>query len=124
MSMRTIATAAAVVALTFVGAPAALANSFTDTSMGGGGKVTYDDGADSLCVSLASTSGYDVISLTASPVTAGRGPTLSFSVYRGHKTCKSLATAYEDTKYEYSGILGYDPPCRCGQRFGIGTFFS
>ena len=122
MRIRSVATAAAVVALTVAGAPAATAASF-DQPVGGGGRVWYDDGADTLCVSLSNDAGYDVLSMTASPVTAGRGPTRSFTVYRGERSCKSLATAYEDSAYSYHGTLGFVPPCRCGSRFG-GDFYS
>jgi hypothetical protein len=122
MKIRSIATAAAVVALTFAGMPAASAASF-DENVGGGGRVWYNDGTDTLCASLSSSAGYDVLSMTAKPVTAGRGPTLTYTVHRGERRCKSLATAYEDSKYTYFGTLGYEPPCRCGSRFG-GDFFS
>jgi hypothetical protein len=99
-----------------------VANSF-DVSVGGGGHVSYDDGTDTLCARLSAASGYDVLSMTAYPVVASRGPERSFTVHRGEKVCRSLATAYEDSAYRYSGILGYEPPCRCGSRFG-GSFYS
>jgi hypothetical protein len=122
MKFRSMATAAAALALTVAVAPAAMANSFDDP-VGGGGHVVYTDSTDTLCVSLSSSSSYDVLDITAAPVTAGRGPTLSFSVHAGGKTCKSLATAYEDSKYTYYGILAYDTVCRCGTRVG-GEFYS
>lgn len=121
-TFRIAATAAAMAASLVAAAPAAMANSF-DTNVGGGGRVWYDDGADTLCASLSSGASYDVLSMTAYPVVASSGPERSFTVYRGGKVCRSLATAYEDSAYRYNGILGYDPPCRCGSRFG-GDFYS
>jgi hypothetical protein len=103
-------------------APAATAASF-DEPLGGGGRVWYSDGTDTLCASLSSNSYYDVLSMYAHPVVAGRGPDRSFSLSRGQTECRSLATAYEDTLYRYSGVLGFDPVCRCGHRFG-GEFYS
>jgi hypothetical protein len=121
-SFRMAATAAVMAASLVAAAPAAMANSF-DVPVGGGGRVSYNDGGDSLCASLSSTSGYDVLSMTAYPVVSGRGPERSFTVHRGEVVCRSLATAYEDSAYRYTGILGYEPPCRCGSRFG-GEFYS
>ncbi len=122
MKIRSIATATAVLALTFGTAPAAMANSF-DENVGGGGRVWYNDGTDTLCASLSSSASYDVMSLTARPETAGRGPTLEYTLYRGQSRCKSLATAYEDSAYFYGGVLGFVPPDRSGRRFGD-YFFS
>lgn len=119
---RIAATAAVMAASLVAAAPAAMANSF-NVSVGGGGRVSYDDGTDTLCASLSSTSGYDVLSMTAYPVVASRGPERSFTVHRGEKVCRSLATAYEDSAYKYFGTLGYEPVCRCGDRFG-GDFYS
>jgi hypothetical protein len=99
-----------------------MANSF-DVSVGGGGRVSYNDGGDSLCASLSGTSGYDVLTMTAYPVVSGRGPERSFTVQRGEAVFRSHATAYEDSAYRYTGVLGYEPPCRCGSRFG-GEFYS
>lgn len=119
---RIAATAAVMAASLFAAAPAAMANSFDDY-VGGGGHVTYNDGTDTLCAYLPSTSSYEVLSMTAYPVVASRGPERSFTVYRGQTVCRSLATAYEDSAYTYSGILAYIEPCRCGSRFG-GSFYS
>ncbi len=121
-TFRIAATATVLAASLLATAPVAMANTFTK-SVGGGGTVSYNDGTDTLCASLSASSGYDVLSMTAYPVTAGRGPELSFTVHRGGKVCRSLATAYEDSAYKYNGILGYEPPCRCGSRFG-GDFYS
>ncbi len=121
-TLRIAATAAVMAASLVAAAPTATAASF-DENVGGGGRVWYNDGTDTLCASLSSNASYDVLSMTAYPVVASRGPERSFTVHRGGKVCRSLATAYEDTAYRYHGILGYEPPCRCGSRFG-GDFYS
>lgn len=123
MRIRSIATAATALALTVAVVPSASANSFTDRYVGGGTYVSYDDGGDSFCIRMSSSSTYDVASLHLAPKTAGRGPTRDLSVTRGQRKCTSLATAYEDSAYAYFGTLGYDPPCRCGSRYS-GDFFS
>jgi len=120
--IRGIATATAVLALTLGTAQAAMANSF-DRDLGGGARVWYDDGTDTLCASLSSSAYYDTMSLNAYPDIAGRGPTLGSTLSRGQRSCKSLATAYEDSVYHYYGTLGFVPTSRSGQRYG-GDFWS
>ncbi|AKU17598.1 hypothetical protein [Luteipulveratus mongoliensis] len=116
-TLRIAATATVIGVSLIATAPTASANSF-NVSVGGGGTVSYNDGTDTVCASLSSGSGYDVLDITVYPVVAGRGPTWTFNVHRGGKVCRSLATAYEDSAYKYLGGLGYEPPCRCGTRFG------
>lgn len=122
MRFRVLAVISAAFALAFTAVPSASANSF-NKEVGGGVFVSYDDGGDSFCLRVAASSGYDVASVNLDPAVAGRGPSYSFSVTRGDKKCRSLATAYEDSRYEYFGTMGYDPPCRCADRYS-GGFYS
>jgi hypothetical protein len=117
---RIIATVAVMGAALFVTAPAASANSFGDRYLGGGAHLSYDDGTDTLCLRNENSS-YRA-SLTASPTTAGRGPTLSFDVGPGKRECHSLATAYEDSHYDYYGAVASE--CRCYIQRYSGGFYS
>lgn len=118
---RTIAAVAVMGAALFVTAPAASANSFGDRYLGAGAHLSYNDGTDTLCLWYDSSGPYQA-RLTASPTTSGRGPTRSLVVGPGQKKCASLATAYEDTHYDYLGAVASD--CRCYIHRYSGGFYS
>lgn len=96
-------------------APAAAA-SFGPVEIGDSGSTySYNDGEDRLCAkALNSPLGMPRrVVVHAHPVTAGRGPTRDFIDYNdmfvdgAGNTCRSLATAYEDTQY-YVVARAYD----------------
>jgi hypothetical protein len=95
-----VATVVAAATLPLMAGPA-LANSFTTYVYQG--KVSYDDGGDRFCARADEVNINDraVIEVTLTPYNTSRGPTISFSDidYSG-ATCRSLATAYEDTYYK------------------------
>lgn len=80
-------------------APAAGANSYSDSVVGAG--YSYNDGADQFCVSASRSSGDSSATarLTSLEGTS-RGPSISLGVENGGRRCASLATAYEDTHYQ------------------------
>ncbi|WP_171134132.1 MULTISPECIES: hypothetical protein [Streptomyces] len=93
-------------------APAALANSFgksyNDVSFG------YDDGGDRFCVTPADGYGAHVM---LAPNAADRGPAYNEELPKGSGgRCFSLATAYEDSGYNYA--VG------TGKNWYAGTFYS
>lgn len=106
MTKRALVTAAkatglmfAAVALTFTTTGTASANSFTKPVYQG--KVWYNDGKDRFCAK-ADEAPRDraIIYVTLTPYNSSRGPKVSFhDIDYAGATCRSLATAYEDTKY-------------------------
>ncbi|WP_461024471.1 hypothetical protein [Thalassiella azotivora] len=120
-TLRATATVAVVAATVLATAPTAAAKSFTDRVRGA--VISYDDGEDRFCAKLVSDAGYDTLSVRLYPVVAGRGPEHYISLVRGERKCRSLATAYEDSAYRYSGVLGNIPVDRGGYRLG-GEFYS
>lgn len=66
------------------------------------GKAWYNDGTDTFCLRADEVNIRDraVLEVTLRPDNTSRGPTISFSDidYAG-ATCRSLASAYEDTHY-------------------------
>ncbi len=95
-----VATAIAGIALTAFAAPA-WANSFSKRVYQG--TVSYDDGADRLCVRADETNIRDraVIQVTLTPYNSSRGPVVRVSdIDTPGAECGSLATAYEDTQYK------------------------
>src|SRR3954454_19166705 len=95
-----VAVVAAAATLPLMAGPA-LANSFTRYVYQG--KVSYDDGEDRFCARADEVNINDraVIEVTLTPYNTSRGPTISFSdVDYSGATCRSLATAYEDTYYK------------------------
>ncbi|GAB2837050.1 hypothetical protein GCM10022221_40360 [Actinocorallia aurea] len=90
--------AAAVLAL----AQPASAASFGPVSVGDG-TVGYNDGTDSFCAAAYNTEGARWVQVTLVPISQA-GPTLTWTDYNSYygdsgSTCRSLATAYEDTYY-------------------------
>ncbi|MFI0417984.1 hypothetical protein [Spongiactinospora sp. 9N601] len=69
----------------------------------GDGIITYDDGADRICAQAYNSEGQRWVEVKLTPVNGG-GPSYTWrdnnNAY-GHpgSTCRSLATAYEDTLY-------------------------
>ena len=88
-------TAAASLAVALGTAAPALANSFSGSDAYA--SWSYSDSSDNFCV----TSKDGSVSVKLSPVTAGRGPSYNSTVSDGKKKCFSLATAYEDSKYNW-----------------------
>lgn len=84
----------------FATAGGASANSFTKRVYQG--SASYNDGNDSFCLRADEVGIRDraILEVTLRPDNTSRGPTVSFSDidYAG-ATCRSLATAYEDTHY-------------------------
>ncbi|GAA4099735.1 hypothetical protein [Nonomuraea soli] len=69
----------------------------------GDGTVSYNDGTDTICAQAYNSEGARWVEVTVTPVNGG-GPSFTFrdnNNYYGHSgsTCRSLATAYEDTYY-------------------------
>lgn len=66
------------------------------------GTASYNDGEDRFCLRADEVNIRDraILEVTLRPDNTSRGPTISFSDtdYAG-ATCRSLATAYEDTHY-------------------------
>jgi len=89
------AVAMAAVALTAIPASA---NSFNDSLPGG--TFSYNDGADSFCVTAANKATISVTLTAISPAGPTRTVSDSWEDAGGH--CVSLATAYEDTYYKAS----------------------
>ncbi|WP_106397064.1 hypothetical protein [Actinocorallia populi] len=88
-------------AMTFTLAQPASANSFSASV--GDGTVSYNDGTDSFCAQAYNTEGARWVQVTLVPISRS-GPSPSWrdnNNYYGHSgsTCRSLATAYEDTHY-------------------------
>jgi hypothetical protein len=99
---RAVGLAAASAGLALVGtigvASPAFANSFSGSDSSA--SWSYNDGADSFCVTGKNGNG---VYVKLRPVTAGRGPSYDTTVRGGSgKRCFSLATAYEDTRYSYA----------------------
>ena len=97
-----IATVVAAATLPLVAGPA-LANSFSKDIYQG--SFSYNDGEDRFCAHADEVNIRDraVIEVTLTPYNTSRGPTISFSdVDYAGATCRSLATAYEDTYYKAS----------------------
>jgi hypothetical protein len=95
-----VAAVVAAATLPLVAGPA-LANSFTKDIYQG--SFSYNDGEDRFCAHADEVNINDraVISVTLTPYNSSRGPTISFSdVDYAGATCRSLATAYEDTYYK------------------------
>ncbi len=89
-------------AMTFTLAQPASANSFGPVSVGDG-TVSYNDGTDSFCAQAYNTEGARWVEVKLVPISRS-GPSPSWrdnNNYYGHSgsTCRSLATAYEDTYY-------------------------
>jgi hypothetical protein len=99
----------AVGVLSVLGAPAASANSFSTSTQGG--TASYNDGGDQLCAFAWNTEGIRTVRVTLTAVSRS-GPGFDFTernTYAGGgagNTCRSLATAYEDTQYK-AVIRGY-----------------
>lgn len=95
----------------FATAGAASANSFTQRVYQG--TASYNDGEDRFCLRADEVNIRDraVLEVTLRPDNTSRGPTITFSDidYAG-ATCRSLATAYEDTHYvaTIKSALSYD----------------
>ncbi len=87
-----------VAAASFALAQPASAASFTWNV--GDGVVTYNDGTDSICADAYTGEGYREVTVTLVPVNGG-GPSYTWTdnSNSGSPTCRSLATAYEDTYY-------------------------
>ncbi|WP_439031203.1 hypothetical protein [Gordonia terrae] len=108
MSMAAISIGAAGV-LTVLGTSAAQANSFSTSTHGG--TASYDDGGDRFCAFAWNTEGVRTVRVTLTAVSRP-GPSFDFTernTYAGGNagnTCRSLATAYEDTQYK-AVIRGY-----------------
>ncbi|MGN9837478.1 hypothetical protein ACTMTI_05075 [Nonomuraea sp. H19] len=66
----------------------------------GDGVVTYDDGADSICARAYTGEGSRWVEVSLAPVNGG-GPSYTWrdTTSTSGPTCRSLATAYEDTYY-------------------------
>lgn len=100
--LRTAAVGLGAVAAAFTLAQPASAASFGPVSVGDG-TVGYDDGADSFCAQAYNTEGPRWVQVTLVPISrSGPSPTWKDeNNYYGHSgsTCRSLATAYEDTYY-------------------------
>ncbi|MFG1855626.1 hypothetical protein ACGFJT_27610 [Actinomadura geliboluensis] len=80
----------------------ALANSFGPVSVGDG-TVSYNDGGDQFCAQAYNTDGARWVQVTLVPISRS-GPSSSWTDYNNYygnsgSTCRSLATAYEDTYY-------------------------
>lgn len=100
-------------------APAAHANTFTDRPMFGG-FYSYSDGGDRFCITTKNISGL-TIKVDLRPDTApSRGPAFSYTVRGGQTVCKSLATAYEDTRY----FVGFDAQSGSTGTFTTDKFYS
>ena len=104
------ATSLAVLALAATAGPAA-ANSFERRVYQG--KAWYTDGTDQFCLRADEVGINDraVLQVTLTPANTSRGPTITFSdVDTAGATCRSLATAYEDTSYKavIKSSLHYD----------------
>ena len=94
-----VAVVVAAATLPLIAGPA-LANSFSRDIYQG--TFSYNDGEDRFCAHADEVNINDraVISVTLTPYDTSRGPTISFSdVDYAGATCRSLATAYEDTYY-------------------------
>ena len=95
-----VAVVVAAATLPLIAGPA-LANSFSRDIYQG--TFSYNDGEDHFCAHADEVNINDraVISVTLTPYDTSRGPTISFSdVDYAGATCRSLATAYEDTYYK------------------------
>lgn len=103
------ATTGAAAVLSVVGSPIASANSFSASTQGG--TATYDDGGDQFCAFAWNTEGARSVRVTLTAVSRP-GPSHDFTdrnTYAGGNagnSCRSLATAYEDTRYK-AVIRGY-----------------
>ncbi|TMR10377.1 hypothetical protein ETD86_39780 [Nonomuraea turkmeniaca] len=69
----------------------------------GDGTVSYNDGTDTICAQAYNSEGPRWVEVVLAPVNGG-GPSYTWrdnNNYYGHSgsTCRSLATAYEDTYY-------------------------
>lgn len=97
----TLAAASLSVLATVATALPASANSFSKRIYQG--TFSYDDGQDRFCLRADEVDIRDraVITVTLTPYDTSRGPTITFSDidYAGRE-CRSLATAYEDTRYK------------------------
>ena len=102
-------TVAAAGVLSVLGAPAASANSFSASTQGG--TASYNDGDDQFCAFAWNTEGVRTVRVTLTAISRS-GPAHDFTernTYAGGgagNTCRSLATAYEDTQYK-AVIRGY-----------------
>ncbi|GAA1573365.1 hypothetical protein GCM10009678_64970 [Actinomadura kijaniata] len=99
--IRTGLVGAGIAAATFGLASPALA---ADLSVNvGDGTIKYDDSADSFCAQAYNTEGQRIVEVKLVPVSqSGPSPTWQDKNNSyGHPgaTCRSLATAYEDTRY-------------------------
>lgn len=77
------------------------------------GKAWYNDGEDRFCLRADEVNINDraVLEVTLTPYNTSRGPTITFSdTDHAGATCRSLATAYEDTYYKavIKSSLHYD----------------
>ncbi|MFC9979082.1 hypothetical protein [Gordonia sp. NPDC127522] len=103
------ATMGAAAVLSVVGSPGASANSFSTSTHGG--TASYDDGGDRFCAFAWNTEGVRTVRVTLTAISRP-GPSHDFTernTYAGGSagnTCRSLATAYEDTQYR-AVIRGY-----------------
>jgi hypothetical protein len=112
-----VAVVVAAATLPLIAGPA-LANSFSRDIYQG--TFSYNDGEDRFCAHADEVNINDraVISVTLTPYDTSRGPTISFSdVDYAGATCRSLATAYEDTYYKavVKSLVSFD-------RDGTSTF--
>ncbi|MEO3787342.1 hypothetical protein ABGB12_28785 [Actinocorallia sp. B10E7] len=91
-----------VAAATFALAQPASANSFGPISVSDG-TISYNDGGDSFCAQAYNTEGARWVQVTLVAISRS-GPEPSWKDYNNYygdsgSTCRSLATAYEDTYY-------------------------
>ncbi|MFG2005123.1 hypothetical protein ACGFNU_38860 [Spirillospora sp. NPDC048911] len=101
--LRTAVVGAGVATACFALAQPALANSFSKAV--GDGTVSYNDDSDSFCAQAYNTEGLRSVTVKLTPI-SGSGPShhwtdknVNYSGGNSGPTCRSLATAYEDTQY-------------------------
>ncbi|MFG3437533.1 hypothetical protein ACGF0J_09840 [Nonomuraea sp. NPDC047897] len=97
--IRTAVVGMGVAAATFALAQPASAASFTWNV--GDGTVSYNDGTDTICAQAYNTEGSRWVEVKLTPVNGG-GPSYTWrdsNTSHPGGTCRSLATAYEDTSY-------------------------
>ncbi|CAI7973592.1 conserved exported hypothetical protein [Frankia sp. Hr75.2] len=100
--LKTAVVVIVVAAASFALAQPASANSFGPVAVGDG-TVSYNDGEDQFCAQAYNTEGSRWVEVTLVPLSRS-GPSPTWRDYNNSydhpgSTCRSLATAYEDTYY-------------------------
>jgi hypothetical protein len=118
---KLLAAAGVVVAMVMSAGPA-YANSFSWNV--GAGVVSYNDGTDQICADAYTGGGTRIVEVRLVPLSRpGPSYTWTDSNSSGAATCRSLATAYEDTQYRATVRTYWGETAEWSNR-GSKTFYS